>query len=210
MATDAALTEGTELAPTFYEGPADVDGDVQMHQRYYTYRSPEGLVAGKTASVMFTVDRPARDVWPFLKDFNLWQNAYDHFYSGVAGDLEGQRMSLSLQAGPFKGREMAYDVIRTIPEHLIVLSQPTPEEPGAVSPGFHVFMLNEHGGKTVVTVIMQHAALTQEDSDAAALATWRELAPDSQMKWREIFVPTLKQLIEGRVPQEESENSAER
>src|SRR5581483_5200711 len=55
----AAITDGTELAPNFSEGPADSGGDVEMHQRYYTFRTDAGLVAGKTASVMFTIDRPA-------------------------------------------------------------------------------------------------------------------------------------------------------
>jgi hypothetical protein len=152
-------------------------------------------VAGKTFSVMFTVDQPARHVWPQLKDFNAWQNPYGHYYSGVVGDLEGQTFLLSSkpnEAGPFP-----YRVVRVIPEHLIVLIQPLPEDASkaGMSPDCHVFMLNEHDGKTVVTVLMEHASFAKEVTEEDALRPWREMAPESQRKWRECFIPALTKLI---------------
>jgi hypothetical protein len=186
---------GTELAPRFYEGPQDSIDDVHMHQRYYTYQTDAGLVAGKTASMMFTIDRPVHEVWPIFKDFNRWQGVYEHAYSGVVGDLEGQILRLALGSGPFSGRELTYVVQRVIPEHSIVLYQPIPDGE-EISPGSHVFMLNNHGGRTVVTCITQHASLHPAGTtDDEALQTWRELAPDSQMKWIEIFIPKLKKLV---------------
>src|SRR6266516_5614783 len=116
---------------TYYEGHAHADGDERMNIRYYTYRTDAGLVAGATTSVMFTVDRPARDVWPYLKDFNLWQSAYDHYYSGVVGDLEGLSVGGSDKPIDSPG-ELPYEVIRAIPEYLIVLAQPAPEEGAAL------------------------------------------------------------------------------
>src|SRR6266478_9560421 len=85
----------TATAPNFYDGPADVNADVHIHQRFFAYPTDTGWVAGKTLNVMFTVEANARRVWPHLKDFNPWQNAYGNFYSGVLGDLEGQTFTLT-------------------------------------------------------------------------------------------------------------------
>src|SRR5688572_26059738 len=93
----ATSTEGTALAPKFYEGPSVVHGDIRQHRRYYTYRIDSGKVAGYAVSVMFTIERPAKEVWPYFKDFNLWQNCRDHYYSGVAGDLDGKTLRLSMK-----------------------------------------------------------------------------------------------------------------
>jgi hypothetical protein len=98
----------------------------------------------------------ARDGWK-------WQSQLSHFYSGVVGDLEGEEFFLTLDKSK---RGYRYEVLRVIPEHLLVFSQPLPEPGeeisvpghGVVSPGFHVFMLNEHDGKTVATILMQHAS----------------------------------------------------
>jgi hypothetical protein len=186
---------GTVPDPSYYGGPADIDGDVHLHQRYFTYKTHAGWVGGKTFNVMFTVDRLARDVWPHLKDFNRWQNSYGHYYSGVVGDLEGKTFRLG--SAPDETGPHQYLVRRVIPEHLIVLLQVIPEHgsAGDINPDCHVFMLNEHNGRTVVTVLMEHASLSNGKTEEEALRPWREVAPESQRKWQDIFIPTLKQLV---------------
>jgi hypothetical protein len=87
-----------------------------------------------------------------------------------------------------------YVVLRVIPEHLIVVFQPVVE--GGVSPGFHVIMLNEHDGKTVVTVTMEHAALATGQSEEEARNYWHSGAKDSISRWRDTFIPTLKKLVQ--------------
>jgi hypothetical protein len=196
MTSTKFTATGTILAPCFYEGPAEVLGDVHLSQRFFVYKTDTGKVAGKTLNVMFTVGRSAKDVWPHLKDFNPWQNSYGHYYSGVLGDLEGKTFVLSDRSG--EPGQYLYNVLRVIPEHLIVLSEPLPEESRAagMSPDCHVFMLNEHGGKTVVTCLMEHASFIRDViTDEEALRPWRDAAPESHRKWRDIFVPTLKKLI---------------
>jgi len=179
---------GTALSPKYFEGPVYGKDDVRMHQRYFTYQADAGLVTGKNSNVMFTIDRPAKQVWSYLKDFNLWQNSYGYYYSGVVGDLEGQA---------FYPTRMHYQVLKVIPEHLITLFQPVPADGsnGGVSPGFHVFMLNEHDGKTGVSVLMSHATQAMGKTEEEALGPWRKQAPESQRFWLEIFIPTLKRLI---------------
>jgi hypothetical protein len=191
----AGAAQGTALVPRFYEGPADIQGDVHLQQRYFTYQTEAGWVAGKTFNVMFTIDRPAKDVWPHLKDFNPWQNSYGHYYSGVLGDLEGKTFQLG--SDPHEPGPHQYKVVRVIPEHLIVLLQPVPQDINTTdfSPDCHVFMLNEHDGKTVVTALMEHASLSKDTTEQDALSPFREVAPESQRKWRDIFIPTLKNLI---------------
>ncbi|MEP7242922.1 MAG: hypothetical protein ABI885_04475 [Gammaproteobacteria bacterium] len=193
--------EASASARTYYEGPADINCDERVHQRYFTYHTDQGLVAGVDCSVMFTIDRQARDVWPYLKDFNLWQNEHRHYYSGVLGDLEGRTFRLSDKpndAGPHY-----YEVLKVIPEYLIAINQPVPADSssagfpgkGGVSPGFHVFTLNEHGGKTTVTAFMEHAAIA-EGTGEEAVTPWRKLVEGGwQRKWREDFIRTLKRLV---------------
>ena len=202
---------GSAQCPNYHEGPVHSRGDVHLHARYFTYQTDAGLVAGDNFSVMFTLERSAKEVWPYFKDFNRWQK--DHYYSGVAGDLEGKPLRLSSQ--PNEPGPHQYQVLRVIPEHLIVLYQPVPEGNyeglswwlGGISPGFHVFMLNEHDDNTVVTVLMNHASLMERASEShgmtedEALRPWRDeqVVPDALRKWRDDFIPVLKKLVhEGR------------
>lgn len=196
---------GTAEAPNYYDGPSDVAGDVSVNQRFYTFATDAGLVAGKTMNVTFTIDRPSKDVWPVFKDFNLWQSSH-HIYSAIVGDSEGKRLRISNSSAPGVWLGDGYDVIRVLPERTIVLSQPVPDgsslsstvagfQGGGISPGFHVFTLAERAGKTTVNVLMQHARRTTDLSEEDALKIWRELAPQSQAKWLDPFIPTLKRRV---------------
>jgi uncharacterized protein YndB with AHSA1/START domain len=193
-------TAATAQNPKYYDGPAETQGDVRLHQRYFTYPSDAGWVAGKCFNAMFTIERPAREVWPHLKDLNRWQNPYGHYYSGVVGDLEGKTFFISDKPndpGPPKAAIWSYEVLRVIPEHAIVVTQPIPKDgsTGGIRPGFHVFTLNEHDGKTVVTVLMEHASRNKDMTEEEALVPWQKMAPESQRKWRDSFIPTLKKLV---------------
>jgi hypothetical protein len=204
VTVETKSSTATAANPSYYDGPTDVIGDVVVNQRYYTYPTDVGLVAGKTMSVAFTIDRSSTEVWPVFKDFNRWQSSH-HIYSGVAGDLEGQRLRISNVSEPGVWLGDGYDVVRVIPERTIVLLQPVTSgqltgpvagfQGGGISPGFHVFLLNEHEGKTEVSILMQHAMGTPGTDVEEALKIWRELAPQSQEKWRDSFIPTLKRLI---------------
>jgi len=176
------------------EGPRDVDGDVHIHQRFYTEDTEAGRVVGKTLSMLFTIDAPAREVWPHLKDFNPWQNEYGHYYSGVIGDLEGETFRIAASADDLDGPHQ-YEVVRVIPEHLIVVMQPQTAAAGQ-SPDSHTVMLNEHDGRSTVSIVMQHATLLDDPAkEEETRAYWDEIAQESQRKWRDIFIPTLKQQV---------------
>lgn len=203
-----ALRDATETAPRFINGPVEDIGDLRLVRRFYMYPTPAGLVAGTTFNVRCTIDRPPRDVWPVFKDLNLWQSTH-HRYSGVVGDLEGG--SFRISGRPDLDKWLGtYDVVRVIPEHLMVFSQPiVPEDQiaaeqrarhgGGISPGFHVFRLSERDGTTDVDILMQHAKRDPDWTEEQAIVPWRDqLAPSSQEKWRDSFIPTLKKLIHQR------------
>jgi hypothetical protein len=182
---------------TYHEGPSFVRDDVGMHYRFYTYETDAGLVFGVSTSVMFTVDHPARVVWPIFKDFNQWQSSH-HFYSGVIGDLEGQSFRISSSATPGQWGN-TYDVIKVIPEYAIVISQPVPTDGsnGGISRGFHIFQLSEHGGKSLATIFMEHANRRAGATVAEGLAYWLAdaMVPTWTTKWRDSFIPTLKKRV---------------
>jgi hypothetical protein len=213
MTTEARREEtakGTIQSPRYEESPAfsepNVDDDVCLRGRIFTYGTEAGLVAGSIASVMFTIDRPAKEVWPYFKNLNLWQK--NMHYSGVVGDLEGKIYTTSEKPNdvdsPYRRQ-----VVRVIPEHVIVTSALMPKDDagwpalpgvGGVCPGFSVFMLSEQAGRTVVTIVMQHASYASRRQDMTvdeALAPWREEggALDWQQRWRNEYIPALKKLI---------------
>lgn len=185
---------------TYHESIVHSKDDEQLRFRLYTYRTPTGdLVAGAATNVMFTINRPASQVWAVLKDFNRWQNEHKYFYSGVLGDLEGKSFSLSV--GVNEPKPHYYEVVKAIPEYLLILNQPVLPEGesagfpgrGGVSPGFHVFLLNEHDGRTTVTVYMEHSTKANETDENAALAPWRERAKTIWLgRWRDDFIRSLK------------------
>src|SRR5438046_3076934 len=92
------MTERTILKPKFHDGPSESDGDIRLKQRLFTYETDAGLVGGQDISVMFTLDASASEVWPYVRDFNLWQNSYGYFYSGTIGDLySDEKLALGTQ-----------------------------------------------------------------------------------------------------------------
>jgi hypothetical protein len=197
-------------ARNYYDVHESEDGDLRMKTRLFTYATDKGLVAGSSTNVMFTVKHPASVVWPILKDFNLWQNDADHFYSKAVGDCEnGERFFLEEreQSQDSETEKEWYEVLGVVPEYLFVVKQPpvtegvSPGLPGlgGVSPGFHVFMLSQFGSECVVTITMEHASYAAYDHDTTddeALEAWRQVAPEWSPKWRESFVPVLKQLAD--------------
>src|ERR1700733_10475430 len=166
--SSANFLEGTALSPTFYEGPDVITGDLRQRRRYFTYRDGASVAAGYAVSLMFTIDRPAKDIWPYFKDFNRWQNVHQHYYSGVVGDLQGQLVRFS--DTPNEPGPSQYKVLRVIPEHLIVIEQRGPWEGGSEPyDGYSVFMLNEHAGKTMLTIMLQHSIRTEDAFNESAL-----------------------------------------
>jgi hypothetical protein len=208
MKTVSEMTGGTVQTPNYHEcgWPAYVRDDVSLQTRLFTYMTAGGIVAGGIWNVMFTIDRPARDVWPHFKDWNRWMNSYGFYWPGVVGDRY-RREERDFEKGTFpltvkKPNHLPeearhYQLLRVLPEHLIVLYEPVPEDgsTGGVCPGIHIFMLNERSGKTIVTITLEHATRSQHGSQAEAIVPWRDGSREVQRFWLEVFIPNLKRLV---------------
>ncbi len=213
MSTTAAETwgEGTASSPKYRVAFDEQVDDLKLSGRYYTFNTDEGMVVGATVDITCTFDKPARDVWPYFKDHTLWQDAYLHYYSGVLGDIEGKTFMINTEPRNFAKHR--YEVVRVIPEHVIIVQQPIPGEDerysiaaghpqGGVHPGVMAFMLSEYGGQTVMNIFMEHRFRTKTLTEDEALATFWWM-PDALLKWREVFIPALKMLVyDGSIPED--------
>jgi hypothetical protein len=196
----------------YVEGSTWVDGEDRLHTTYFTYRHDAGLVGGARMTVHFTVDGTRQEVWPVVKDFNAWQNSEGYYYSGVVGDLEGKGFRLGTDPNELEGPD-TYEVLKVLPEYIIVLSQPTPEGAygvgdlkigqGGVSAGAHIVGLDEfEPGRTTVTFHMEHASVmapgdgADSVSEEEAIDGWRPMTEEAARKWREGFISNVKQLVE--------------
>lgn len=193
---------GTPAAPRYYQGPSAIRGDYHVRIRYFTYETDEGLVVGRNTNHTFTIERAARDVWPYIKDFNLWQNGYGYYYTGVVGDLEGKEFYIAKKDTPLANKVnetmgLSYTVLKVVPEHIIVIRQGIPEDgsTGGISPGFHVITLNEQSDRTLVTIYTEHARRTQGKNVVEALASFQAGGEETLRKFRDSFIPMLKQLV---------------
>ena len=183
-------------SPNFHAGPEYVKNDVHLSYRYYTYPTESGLVSAGVLNVMFTIDAPARRVWPHFKDFNLWHKPYGYSYTGVVGDLEGKTFELDV-GGKNNYKPSTYEVLRVIPQQLMIFSETVPSDgrTGGMRAGFHAFTLNEFGNKTVITYGGDHATRTDAKTDDEALIPWREFSLKVLPMWHDSFIPTLKGLV---------------
>lgn len=202
----ADVSAGTLHAPTWYEATVEQHDDTRLQFRPFTFQTEAGLVAGTEFSVQFTLDGSPSEVWPIFRDWNQWMNSYGYFWPGVLAetyssedlDLGTQLYHLTVrlegepefQAGP-------YVTVRVIPEHLLVQFQPILADGphNGLSNGFHVFMLNDQGDKTLITANMEHATRTTGKTEEEALAELVEFAPKGLAFWRDIFIPNLKRLV---------------
>ena len=66
-------TEGTPLAPTFYDGPTQARDDVRIQIRFFTYNTPEGLVTAVMEHSSRTHDKTPQETLQFWRDLSREQ-----------------------------------------------------------------------------------------------------------------------------------------
>lgn len=202
---------GSVLDPVTYGGPEETIDDVSLSQQLFSYETAEGLVVGRTFNVVFTIDRPVSKVWPLYKDFNAWQNQFGHFYSGVVGDLYSSEEhdlgeeTFAMSTDPENLGRHEFSILRVFPGQAMVIFQPIAEEGatesrfffgrGGVSPGFHIYMLNRQGDKTLVTILMEHATRTKDLSVEEALKPWYTMMENGHRKFRDLMIPGFKAMV---------------
>ncbi|MFK8021575.1 MAG: hypothetical protein AB8B86_17570 [Pseudomonadales bacterium] len=205
--------QGTFAAPKVaYVGVLGDDG-LTVRRSVFSYNNGADEVVGTTTSVHFTLDRPAKVVWPIFQNFNLWQTQEGVSFTGAFGDKEGELEYLIYHVGNREkvsiDNSMAFIVQQLVPEHVIVLHSPLWERVGADGKrlgnrheGKNVFMLSEVNGKTTVTAVMEHAYhYYGADAKSNAEAGLKQRLKIAQNRKRDIwegFVPRLRQLVEGK------------
>jgi hypothetical protein len=198
--TDAARNQTTSkctLARTLQFVPGLDDPRHEQHRQYFVDHTETGLVTGTVTSIQFTIAASPRQVWSHFKDFNCWQNCRRHYYSGAAGDLEGQALRLTIgeSLDDPHGVSGHYNVTRVIPEHLLVITQiPAADGPVAGMGGIMVFLLTESATGTSVTIMMQHEKAAHTSDVDEELAYWKASAPENLLKWSDFFIPALRNL----------------
>lgn len=202
-----AVRQGTVAEPNWVEGSDTVSGDFGYHLRHFTYMTGEGPVVGLTANLQFTIDAPSDVVWTIMKDFNTFEGAIMHFSAPWGDSYTSETRELgdkTLQYGPRAGGPMSTpaQVIRVIPRQLLSMYETIPADgsSGGISPGFAVVLFGEHGGRTTVTAVFEHAErLSKGTTEAQALATSKwgpkrfdHATPTS--KWQNDFVPLIRKM----------------
>jgi hypothetical protein len=213
---DTAGRAGTVKEPRYYDRIDFRKDDFGYKQKNYSYMTAKGPVVGLVSSLICTIDRPAQEVWPYLKDFNSFEGPFGIRYAGqddslaVWGDLySSEEHDLGQEILTYGGAKNTWKsvpsrVIRVIPNHLLALFETIPADGSSdgMSPGFHVFTLNEHQGKSHVSGMMEHAERLKYKTEEEAMdnSMWgpkRYNYSDSLSRWRDQFVPKLKELVYG-------------
>lgn len=205
--------EGTFSAPAISEISLRQSDGATIRRVVYSYSDGAAEVVGTKTSVLFTLNRPVKDVWPVFRDFNKWQNAAGLFYSGEFGDQEGKLEFMMRQRDkPSIDTTQAFIVEHIIPQSAIVLYSPLWEATdehgrklGSRHEGKNVFMLTEVDGTTIVTAAMEHAyhyhgpeARRRAEEALSQRVKTAQDAKKSGAKdiWESDFIPALRALLD--------------
>lgn len=196
-------------APAEKSKPGVTRLDVLEHgpHKFYRYMDVRPLPVEGLLSVEAVVDvhlkfsHPVKEVWRVMRDFNLWHNRYGYQWSGVIAEQENNIVYLNNKAGTSYGEKIPYIVRRVVPERLIYqesLPQPFPDGKGFWT-GHNVLSFWEEGGKTNVTVYMEHTFFSQQLS----IEELRKFTADLMFGhgvtfWKDFFIADLEALLQGR------------
>ena len=206
---EAPSRVGTVTDWNWYEGVDVTRDDIGFHQKHFSYMTKTGPVVGIVTNIMFTLDAPARVVWKYMKDFNTFEGPFGIKYTESWGDLhtdEEQRIGTrTLRYGAADGtwNSGPSEVVKVIPQNQLTLYETVPSDgsTGGVSPGFHTILFTEFGGKTTVTMVLQHTARLaglKNEIDGVRQADFGPVKyPHAQAVkwWIEQFPPLLRNMV---------------
>src|SRR5438128_5275306 len=185
MASDPSLKE--------YASSQDV-----ATSKWTIQKSGQQVVAHVAWSVNFTLNRPAGDVWRYMKDFNLWME--DLHYNCVVGDAaEGSSIYFTISEDFYEHYRKIYSfdpqghkknliVRRNEPGKLIVWEELSADGQRIMS--YYVWALTEHEGKTTVTGVMTFAPYWDSQSNERELrARYQAMADEAAARWKTAYIP---------------------
>jgi hypothetical protein len=155
----------------------------------------------------FRINRPVRETWKYLKDFNLWME--DLQFSEVLGDCkEGAivRLSVRDKEEHLEHYRKTYGIDpktfhkflimkRVVPEKVIFKEELTLDRRSIAA--YYNYAFNDLGAVTAVTGLMSYAPMwapkvNKEDLRAAGNRSATEI-PE---RWKTSYIPRLRQLVE--------------
>jgi hypothetical protein len=164
------------------------------------------VIAHIAWSLSFTIGRSVTDVWRYLKDFNLWLE--DLQYNCVVGDAkEGETVYFTIKEASHEHYRSKYGfdpkefkktliVRRNEPEKLIVWEELSRDRRSLIA--YYLWALSGSGGKTAVSGIMSYAPHWDKKANEPQLRTsYQSLAADVSGRWKNTYIPRLRQLLEG-------------
>lgn len=205
---------GTIKSPNYWDRIDFREDDVAYKQKNYSYIGPKGAVVGLVSSLLCTLDRPSRDVWPFIKDFNSFEGpfgiryilpneelvAWGDLYDDVDHELGQQIWQYAGEKGTWKSGPCR--MLRVIPEHLIAIQEMIVKDgsPNNISRGFSTITVHEHVGKSHVAMMLEHAERLDAKTELEALekSMWGPKLYDYSVSlglWKDKFIPKLKELV---------------
>lgn len=211
----ASAKSGTRAKPEMHNVFVHGNDRIPLRREVISYLEDGNIVVGTILSLHFTLNKPAKEVWPIFQNFNLWQNQSGYYYSGDFGDSEGGLgyLMFSSRPGASFDRSQAFIYQQVIPEHSITAYAPAFEsvdEKGVLRGykhiGKHSLMLTDIKGKTVVTAVFQHNNIfgpDNHDKAKAYLASTVKAEQEKERKnikdkWETSFEPKLRALVEGK------------
>lgn len=155
--------------------------------------------------VTILVPYPARRVWPYVKNANLWMHRFGYEWDGIPADNEDRFVSLGNtgSANDLKygtgGNRTQYVVRKVIPEQLIYQdSLPIRMlDKDAVWSGHNLTSLKEENGQTMINVFMEHTWFSETLSTEELYQEAKGAMSGAAVGfWRDYFIPDLLSLIE--------------
>jgi hypothetical protein len=193
-----ATPSGTDL--TQYQNSEDV----------FTHDFSEETVADEVVfhlshHVKWTHDHAAARVWQTLKDLNAWMQ--DLEYSALVGDAP-ETTTLTLTMRP-EAREYYQEhyglteefkkelVVRRIEsEKILALEEPTADHRNLFA--YYIMTLHEQDGRTTVLSEMTYGPQwAPKDAAEQLRAAFENAMHEVRGRWRERYIPRLRQLVEG-------------
>ena len=182
------------------------------YTRWTIEEKGDKLITNIRSDISFTVNRPVREVWPVFKDFNLWLQDLKYTDADgnevVQGDSEGETIYFSIRPnditkkywpdswGDFTKFRKGIRVLKVIPERLLITDAIHDETHiGA----YYIFTLHEDRGKTQIVLSGIYSPFESPKDDRDKINTSNEvLQLNDDSRWNEVYIPTLKRLVEGR------------
>ena len=151
---------------------------------------------------MFTIDQPAKKIWPYFRNFNLWMAGSTYNTDNLEEEV-GNTIYFSINddknfSSVVEDTETFRKYMRVhkvVPEQLLVMDSLTLDEKNISSP--YIFSFHEHGGKTTIRLFAVYApAWIPKNKKDELVSSLKVMFDNTDMRWQDVYVPRLKQLVD--------------